>query len=145
MGGRRRSREYALQVLFQLDLAGRSPAEVLDQFWSGVEAEPAVREFTEQLVHGVTERRAALDRRIASAAEHWRLERMAVVDRNVLRMALHELLCGTSPAAVVIDEAVEIAKRFGGEGSGAFVHGLLDSIRAELERASDAAPRPTGS
>jgi N utilization substance protein B len=70
---------------------------------------------------------------------------MAVVDRNVLRMALHELLSGTSPAAVVINEAVEIAKRFGGEGSGAFVNGLLDSMRASLERESDAAPRPTGS
>ena len=131
MGRRRRAREFALQVLFQLDLTGGDPDEVLQQFWSRQAAEPDVREFAERLVHGVVDGRAQIDARIVEAAEHWRIERMGVVDRNVLRIAVYELASedGTPPA-VVIDESIEIAKRFGGAGSGGFINGVLDSIRA---------------
>jgi N utilization substance protein B len=131
MGRRRRAREFALQVLFQLDLTGGDPDEVLQQFWSRQAAESDVREFAERLVHGVVDGRAQIDARIVEAAEHWRIERMGVVDRNVLRIAVYELASeeGTPPA-VVIDESIEIAKRFGGAGSGGFINGVLDSIRA---------------
>jgi N utilization substance protein B len=131
MGRRPRAREFALQVLFQLDLTGGDPDEVLQQFWSRQAAESDVREFAERLVHGVVDGRAQIDARIVEAAEHWRIERMGVVDRNVLRIAVYELASeeGTPPA-VVIDESIEIAKRFGGAGSGGFINGVLDSIRA---------------
>ena len=131
MGRRRRAREFALQVLFQIDLTGGVPDEVLRQFWSGQDVEPDVRAFAERLVHGVVDRRVQIDARIVEAAEHWRIERMGVVERNVLRIAVYELASeeGT-PEAVVIDESIEIAKRFGGEGSGGFINGILDSIRA---------------
>ena len=118
-------------MLFQIDLIGGAADEVLRQFWSGQDAGSDVRAFAERLVHGVVEGRAQIDARIVEAAEHWRIERMGVVDRNVLRIAVYELASeeGT-PEAVVIDESIEIAKRFGGEGSGGFINGILDSIRA---------------
>ncbi len=130
MGRRRRAREFALQILFQIDLTGGARDEVLEQFWLRQEAEPDVRAFAERLVHGVVNRKAEIDSRIVEAAEHWRIERMGVVDRNVLRIAVYEFASeeGT-PEAVVIDEAIEIAKRFGSEGSGGFINGILDSIR----------------
>jgi N utilization substance protein B len=130
MGRRRSAREFALQVLFQIDLTAGAAGEVLEQFWAGQETEPAVRAFTERLVHGVSQGREEIDARIVDAAENWRIERMGVVDRNVLRIAVFELGSeeGT-PQAVVIDEAVEIAKRFGSERSGGFINGILDSIR----------------
>lgn len=130
MGRRRRARECALQMLFQIDLTGSEPAEVYRQFWDGHEAESDVRSFSEGLVDGVFAARPELDRRIAAAAERWRIERMAVVDRNVLRMALFEMdLEPKTPVAVVIDEAIEVARRFGSEESAAFVNGVLDAIR----------------
>ncbi len=137
MGHRRRSREYALQVLFEVDLAGAAVDDVLERLWSGRNPAGEVREFAERLVRGVLAEREAIDDRIGSAAEHWRLERMATVDRNVLRMAIHELLTGDNPAPVVIDEAIEVAKRYGSEGSGSFINGILDEVRVRLEREQD--------
>ncbi len=131
MGRRRSAREYALQILFQIDLTGAAADEVLGQFWSRQEPDPEVREFTERLVQGVMNGREEIDSRIVDAAENWRIERMGVVDRNVLRIAVFELSSEEdTPQAVVIDEAIEIAKRFGSEGSGGFINGILDSIRA---------------
>ena len=133
MGQRRRAREHALQMLFQIDVTGASPGEVFQEFWRD-QAGAAERAFAEQLVLGVRRDLPELDRRIGEAAEHWRIERMAVVDRNVLRMALHELLADPeTPPAVVLSEAVEVAKKFGGAESGAFVNGVLDAIRRKLE------------
>ncbi len=130
MGRRRSAREFALQVLFQIDLTESAADEVLGQFWSRQDAESDVRAFTERLVRGVVDRRAEIDSRIVAASENWRIERMGVVDRNVLRIAVYELSSeeGT-PEAVVINESIEIAKRFGSEGSGSFINGILDSIR----------------
>lgn len=120
-----------MQILFQIDLTGAAADEVLGQFWSRQEPDPEVREFTERLVHGVMNGRAEIDSRIVDVAQNWRIERMGVVDRNVLRIAVFELGSGEdTPQAVVIDEAIEIAKRFGSEGSGGFINGILDSIRA---------------
>lgn len=134
MGHRRRSREFALQMLFQLDLTHCAPHEVFQNFWSQHPAEPELMAFAERLVQGVFAERAELDRLIQEAAEHWRVERMAVVDRNVLRSAIYELLHERdTPPAVVIDEAIEIAGRFGGAESGGFINGILDAVRRRLQ------------
>ena len=133
MGQRRRAREHALQVLFQIDLSGGSTDEVLQHFWAGLQTEDGVREFTERLVHGVLSDREAIDRRLVAAAERWKLECMPVVDRNVMRVAVWELLSNESPPPVVIDEAIEVAKRFGSENSGGFINGVLDTIRGRIE------------
>ncbi|HKQ62969.1 MAG TPA: transcription antitermination factor NusB [Candidatus Polarisedimenticolaceae bacterium] len=136
MGQRRRARECALQMLFQIELGGQAPAEACEQFWHGQEASSELRAFAEQLVHGVCAARVELDRLIATSTEHWRIERMAVVDRNILRIAAFELLHGAdTPAAVVIDEAIEVAKKFGSAESGAFINGILDAI---VRRAQEA-------
>jgi N utilization substance protein B len=132
VGQRRRAREFALQLLFQIDLTGAPVVEVVERFWTSLEADEEVRSFAESLVNGVLAEREAIDRRIVEAAEHWRIERMAVVDRNVLRLAVCELLADENPPAVVIDEAIEIAKRFGNEKSGGFINGILDTIRGRV-------------
>jgi N utilization substance protein B len=132
VGQRRRAREYALQLLFQIDLTGDPVDDVLERFWPSLEVEEGVRSFAERLVKGVLAEREAIDRQIVEAAEHWRIERMAVVDRNVLRLAVFELNAREDPPAVVIDEAIEVAKRFGSEESGGFVNGILDTIRARV-------------
>jgi len=135
VGRRRRAREYALQMLFQIDLTAASPQPVFDQFWSDQEAEPDERAFAERLVLGVVAQRRELDRWIVGAADNWRVERMATVDRNILRLAIHELLDDEqTPPPVVIDEAVAVAKRFGSGDSGGFINGVLDSIRRQLEK-----------
>jgi len=125
-------------MLFQLDLSGGSPAGVIAQFWSGTPEDDRERPFAERLVHGVAGRQSELDRWIVASAENWRLERMAVVDRNVLRLAVYEMLEDPdTPAAVVIDEAVEIAKKFGSSASGSFINGVLDAIRRRLTGTAD--------
>ena len=119
-------------MLFQIDLIGIEPAEVYAQFWEAHDAEADVRTFSQELVDGVYAARERLDARIAAVAERWRIDRMAVVDRNVLRMALYEMIRQSeTPAAVVIDEAIEVARRFGSEESASFVNGVLDALRRD--------------
>ncbi len=119
-------------MLFQIDLSGVEPGDVYEPFWAGHEAEADVREFSQSLVDGVYASRDELDARIAAAADRWRLERMAVVDRNILRMALFEMQRSPeTPVAVVIDEAIEVARRFGTEESAKFVNGVLDALRPD--------------
>ncbi len=129
-------------MLFQIDVTAITPEDVFPQFWPGqAGAGEDVRTFAEGLVLGVIQHRAALDGIVAGSSQHWRVERMAVVDRNVLRMAVYELLfTPETPPVVIIDEAIEVAKRFGGEESGAFVNGLLDAIRKSAERGEIEAP-----
>src|SRR5262249_34303292 len=151
IGPRRRAREIALQVLFSLDLnAGPTPAQALAQFWkdfahevrtddSAREGEPETpREggaLAEKPAAGTVEHLAELAGIIQRASRNWRLERMARVDRNVLRLATYELrYVEEVPAKVVINEAIEVAKRYGAQESPAFVNGLLDRISQELKR-----------
>ncbi len=133
MGTRRRGRELALQMLYQHELAG-TPLEVAFASFEELQQAPAgAREFAIELARGVVEHLAEIDATIAAQADNWRLDRMASVDRNVIRLALFELLFHRdTPAAVVIDEAVEIAKRFGSERSGQFVNGVLDGALQRL-------------
>jgi N utilization substance protein B len=136
---RRRSREVALQVLYALDVPARDPGERLaeaselaeEAFEAAAahfELPPAARVFARELVHGVVAHQEKLDPLIARHATHWRLERMAAVDRNILRLAAYETLYTETPEAVLIDEAVNLARRFGGEDSPAFVNGVLDAL-----------------
>ncbi len=134
MGRRRKSRELALQFLYELDLHGddgTSPR--LAEFWTRHPADPDVRTFTEELVRGTRENQRKIDDLITQFTEHWSLDRMAVVDRNILRQAIYELLWEPDvPPKVVINEALEVAKKFSTQESSRFINGILDRIRKEL-------------
>jgi|SRR5882672_8437703 len=139
MGVRRKSREYALQMLFQWDITHDAIESIIGTFWETLEApEPAeVVDFADTLATGTIEQVEKIDALIERHADNWRLDRMAVVDRNLLRLATHEFFSerekGEIPAAVIINEAIEIARRFSAETSPQFINGILDSIRKELE------------
>jgi len=142
LGQRRRARECALQMLFQMDVAGGPPEEIFAQFWADQASTPELKSFAEDLVRGVARERLFLDNVVAVSAENWRVERMAVVDRNVLRMAAYEMLFDEEvPPVVAIDEAIEIARKFGSEESGAFINGILDAVRKRIERGEITPPR----
>ncbi|TMB20296.1 MAG: transcription antitermination factor NusB [Deltaproteobacteria bacterium] len=132
MGSRREARELALQALYQLDVAGEGdPGMAL--FWSYFDAEREVQAFARELVEGVAAHRERIDALIAASAEHWRLPRLSRVDLSLLRLATFELLARPDiPPSVAIDEAIEIARRFGSEDSPAFVNGVLDHIAQVL-------------
>ena len=134
-GNRRKARECALQILYQIDVSGHEVAEALSAFWQNFQPEVDVAEFATALVQGVCERQAEIDKRIQEASHHWKLDRMAKVDRNVLRIAVFEILFRPDiPKKVTLNEAIEIAKRYGTEDSGAFINGVLDHISASVER-----------
>jgi N utilization substance protein B len=126
---RRESRRLALQVLYAADLASGNPPEtVFERVAENFDLHPGALAFAKELVCGAMAARAAIDAQIAAHASNWRIERMAAVDRNLLRLAVYELLHTDTPAQVVINEAVELAHDFAGERSPAFVNGVLDAI-----------------
>ncbi|MBZ5581304.1 MAG: transcription antitermination factor NusB [Acidobacteriia bacterium] len=133
MPSRRKSRERALQILFLWDARKQPVEEAIDAYYETLLSEetPERDPFAATLVRGAVERASELDERIARHAEHWRLERMPAVDRNILRLAAFEMVHVGSPAAVVIDEALELARKFSGEESVQFVNGVLDAIHRE--------------
>ncbi len=133
MATRRDAREWALQVLFGLDLnPGVAPDQAVETFMADKHCGKGVRAFMADLVAGVQANRRTIDRTIKQHAEHWAIGRMGVVDRNVLRMGVYELIhTPETPPAVVINEAVDIAKYFSSRESGRFVNGILDKIRKE--------------
>jgi len=137
MGTRRKSRELVLQMLLQADMGRQTPAEVRRTFWSEHNAvEGDVRGFAEDLFCVATDRTAEIDSLIERHAEHWRMDRMATVDRNVLRSAVAELVgFPATPRAVVINEALEIARKFSSPESVQFINGVLDSVGKDLEKA----------
>ena len=129
MGARRKARELALQMLFENDVAGTAAQEMFDRSADLQKASATLRDFTERLVSGTLTRREELDEIITRQADHWRLARMPIVDRNILRLALFELLHEpATPRPVVIDEALEIAKRFSTPRSSQFINGILDGV-----------------
>ena len=133
MGIRRQARECALQMLYQLELGGGAVDQVVSRYWETTDAPEAVRSFASELVAGVAERREALDQLISKHSANWKLSRMAAVDRNILRIAAFEFNHRPDiPIKVTINEAVEVAKRFGTSDSGAFVNGILDNMAKEL-------------
>ena len=138
MGRRRKAREVALQFLYQLDLHSEDdPAPHADEFWSRHPVDSDARLFADALVRGTKANQGKADDLIRQYVEHWDLERMAVVDRNILRLAIYELLWAENvPAKVAINEAIEIAKKFGTRESSRFINGVLDRIHKELRQAS---------
>ena len=132
MRKRTRAREVALKVLYQVDLTGEDPLHVLSDFWGAYPEEEPVMEHATQLVRGVMENRSALDKLMSTYAENWDIKRMAVIDRNILRIGGFELLYVRDvPPKVAINEAIEIAKRYGDKDSGGFVNGILDRVAKE--------------
>jgi N utilization substance protein B len=133
MGLRRAARECALQMLYQLDIGKHSKDEIMRTYWLMDEHPPKVREFAEQLFEGTVQRLKQIDKVIQHHTKNWRLVRMAAVDRNVLRLAVFEFLSGgKTPETVIINEALEIARKFSTQESAQFVNGILDSIKNEL-------------
>jgi len=135
LGKRRRSREFALQVLYQLEItkqdALRTLAQFQEHFSEGVERDA----FVERLVLGVSEHRKEIDRLIERYSENWRLDRMNMIDRNILRMGAFELLyCEDIPPKVTLNEAIDLGKRYGTDESGSFINGILDRIQNEVIR-----------
>jgi N utilization substance protein B len=137
MAARHRSRQRALQVLYQWDMTKQPVAQAISSFYDTLysgeseeeaEAQPGRDEFMEELVTGTSEMAADIDHRISSKSENWRLERMPTVDRNILRMAIYEMSRQETPPAVVIDEALELARQFSGEESVSFINGILDAV-----------------
>ena len=136
MGSRRKGREAALRILYFMDVAEVSGTQAIKHYWGHLAEDgdpPEEREFADQIVLGYADHQDDVDGCIRSSSHHWRLERMPIVDRNVLRVAIVELQrMDDIPKRVTLNEAVELAKRFGSEGSGAFVNGVLDRIATEL-------------
>ena len=146
MGIRRQARECALQIVFQLDTWPSPRVDDADdavaRFFENFDApDEKARSLAAQMARGVTEKRAAFDELVQKHSPRWKVSRMAMVDRNILRVASFELSTDAeTPARVVIDEAVEIAKRYGAEQSGGFVNGVLDGVARELGRLTGTAP-----
>jgi transcription antitermination protein NusB len=139
---RHRARQQALQLLFQWDLRRMPLEDIIRDYYTSLLiseesiAPPRPDEFAEQLLRGVVEEIAPVDERIARNAVHWRMERMPAVDRNILRIAVYEMLRTNTPPAVAIDEALELARRYSSEESVHFVNGVLDAVRRELPAAA---------
>jgi transcription antitermination factor NusB len=132
---RTRARELALQMLYQFDVRGEDARAQMEPFLrENGDDDEEVRSFARLLIEGTREKQAEIDVVLAAAAQNWQLRRMAVVDRNILRMAVWEMLhSGSIPAKVTINEAIELGKRFSTQQSGAFINGILDRIRRERE------------
>jgi transcription antitermination protein NusB len=135
MGTRRKSRELVLQMLFQADMGKQGPDHVRRTFWAERnEVTDDVKSFADDLFRIATDRTSDIDKLIEGHAEHWRMERMAAVDRNILRASVAEFLgYPTTPRAVVINEAIEIARKFSSPESVQFINGVLDSVGRDLE------------
>ena len=136
MGSRRKARECALQMLFAADVAETPSDEVVRTYWAELgesELDDTARDFATRLASGTLANLELLDERIRSRAEHWRISRMAVVDRNILRLAVYEFLYEPTPRTVAINEALEIARRFSTYEATQFINGILDAIKRDLD------------
>lgn len=132
MSLRRKSREFALQMLFEWDMTRQDPARVEKLFWKSARASDSTRQFAEELFQGAVAEVGALDQIVDKLADNWRLERLAAIDRSILRLAVYEMRLGATPPKVVIDEALELAKKFSSAESPAFLNGILDAAFKSL-------------
>ncbi|HZI60698.1 MAG TPA: transcription antitermination factor NusB [Pyrinomonadaceae bacterium] len=136
MGSRRKARECALQMLFAADVAETPATDVVRSYWAELgeaDLDESARQFATRLAAGTLQNLELLDERIRSRAEHWRISRMAVVDRNILRLAVYEFLYEPTPRTVAINEALEIARRFSTYEATQFINGILDAIKRDLD------------
>ena len=129
MGARRKARELALQMLFQHDMSGNVPDMIIQTFEELQKSKPNTREFATRIFCGTVDNLGKIDEMITAQADNWRLSRMAVVDRNIIRMCVYEFLHEEdTPKLVIIDEGIEIAKKYGTQKSSQFINGILDGI-----------------
>lgn len=138
-GTRRKARESALQMLFSADVIHADSEVLTGDYWNELgdaDADEKTQQFANNLVAGALSNLSVIDDRIRTRAEHWRIERMAIVDRNVLRLAVYEFLFEDTPHTVVINEALEIARRFSSFEATQFINGILDAIKLDLEKAA---------
>jgi transcription antitermination protein NusB len=133
---RRKSREFALQMLFEWDMTRQAPSRVEAFFWKSAHAAEETRKFANQLFEGAVVQSDSNDQLVGKLSENWRLDRLAAVDRNILRLAIYELRSGTAPAKVVIDEALELGKKFSSADACGFLNGVLDAAYKGLESRS---------
>jgi N utilization substance protein B len=146
MGSRRRSRELAMQALFQMDINGDDSAEAVDLFCRHFQVSKKAQPFFLELVEGVNKYREEIDRLIEASSEHWKVSRMSGMDRNIIRVAVYEMLyCPDIPSKVSINEAIDIGKKFGTEQSPAFINGILDCINLATADRKNSASRATSS
>ncbi len=137
MGKRRRSREGALQVLYQIEITKQDPLQAFNQWKAHFSLEEGEDEFAERIILGVVGHRQEIDHLIGTHSEHWSLDRISMIDRNILRMAIFELLyCHDIPPKVTLNEAIDLGKQYGSEESGSFINGILDKIQKEVIRKS---------
>ena len=137
MGARRKARELALQMLYQHDLSGNTPDTIVSTFEDLQKSKPNTRDFATKIFRGTLDNLEKIDEMIAQQADNWRLSRMAVVDRNIIRMSIYEFLHEEdTPKLVIIDEAIEIGKKFGTQKSSQFINGILDGILKRYNLAS---------
>ena len=132
---RRKSREFALQMLFEWDMTQQNPSHVEQNFWKAARAAESTRKFAQELFEGAVSQAEKTDALVAELSENWRFDRLAAVDRNILRLAIYEFRFGTAPPKVVIDEAIELAKKFSSDEAPAFLNGILDAAWKKLEPA----------
>jgi N utilization substance protein B len=138
MGARRKARELALQMLFQHDMSGNATDMIIDTFEELQKSKPNTREFATKIFRGTVEHMPSIDEMIQNQAENWRLSRMAAVDRNIIRMSIYEFMHeNDTPKLVIIDEAIEIAKKYGTQKSSQFINGILDGILKRYNLAGD--------
>jgi transcription antitermination protein NusB len=130
---RRKSREFAIQMLFEWDMTQRKPKEVEKNFWKTAKASEPTRKFANELFEGAVSQAKTSDTLIAELAANWKAERIASVDRSILRLAIYEFRFGTAPVKVVIDEALELGKKFSSAESPQFLNGILDAAYKKLE------------
>ena len=134
MSLRSKSREFALQMMFQWEIGRQEPRRIEDGFWRIARAEKTTRDFANQLFEGAVAGAAELDALVAARADNWRPERMAVIDRAILRMAAYELRQAKTPPKVVLNEAIELAKKFSSEDAAGFINGVLDGLLKSLQK-----------
>ncbi|MGB7436760.1 MAG: transcription antitermination factor NusB [Candidatus Acidiferrum sp.] len=132
MALRTKSREFAMQMLFQWDMSQQDPSRLESNFWKSAKAAAQTRTFANQLFEGAARDAKDLDEIIAKHAANWKLERISAIDRAILRLAMHEMRATDTPAKVVINEAVDLAKKFSSDDAGGFVNGILDTYRKTL-------------
>ena len=138
MGARRKARELALQMLFQHDMSGNAPDQIIATFEELQKSKPNTREFATRIFQGTVNHISELDDMIQNQAENWRLSRMAAVDRNIIRMSVYEFMHeDDTPKLVIIDEAIEIAKKYGTQKSSQFINGILDGILKRYNLGAD--------
>jgi transcription antitermination protein NusB len=132
MSLRHKSREYALQMLFQWEMGKQEPAKIENGFWANARAQNSTREFANRLFENAAARTEELDPIISTHTQNWRIERISAIDRAILRLAICELRTSGTPAKVVLDEALELAKKFSSEEAAGFINGILDAVMKSM-------------